>query len=201
MALSIIGAGFGRTGTDSMRTALDILGLGPCHHMKAVMESDEQLAMWRTVANGETPDWERIFDGFGACVDWPSAFYWRELSAHYPDAKVLLTMRDSENWYHSMSKTICRVVATSTDPESLGVNLIDRQVFGGRIQDRDHAIAVYERSIDEVISTVPPDRLLIHNLGDGWEPLCEFTGKPVPDVPYPRSNSAQEFTARMDRPD
>ena len=93
MVLRVIGTGFGRTGTDSMREALNILGFGPCHHMFEVNNDPEQKRLWRALAKGATPDWERLFAGYASCVDFPSAFYWRELLEAYPDAKAILTWR------------------------------------------------------------------------------------------------------------
>ena len=199
MALSVIGAGFGRTGTESMKLALEMLGLGPCHHMKEVLSSSQQIALWRSVAKGDLPEWEEAFAGYNSAVDWPAAYFWRELSEYYPDAKILLTTRSSESWYASMATTIFKTLKASTDPSSIGLRLIGEGLFGGRLDDRDHAIAVYEENIAEVQGAFTQDRLLTYNLGDGWETLCQFLGKPVPDFPYPRSNSAQEFSAMMSK--
>ncbi|MDP6953159.1 MAG: sulfotransferase [Alphaproteobacteria bacterium] len=200
MTLAVIGAGFGRTGTDSMKAALELLGFGPCHHMKEVLASEEQTRIWRAIAAGGTPDWDKVFADFNACVDWPSAFYWRQISAHWPEAKILLTVRDSESWYRSMEQTIFRVVRQGTDMESLGRKLIESQVFGGNIDDREAVIAAFERNTAEVQAAFGPDRLLTYHIGDGWEPLCRFLGVPVPDQDFPRTNSTaefQKFTARM----
>ncbi len=195
MALSVIGAGFGRTGTESMKLALEALGLGPCHHMKEVHAKPAQVALWRAAARGGPPDWEQAFAGYRCALDWPSAFYGRELSAYYGGAKILLTVRDAESWYASMSKTIFKVLEASTDPASVGMALVGKRVFANRWADRAHAIAVYEANTAQVQAAFGPDRLLTYNLGDGWEPLCRFLGKPIPNKPYPRSNSAEEFRA------
>ena len=121
MSLSVIGAGFGRTGTESMKTALEILGFGPCHHMKELNANPTQRTLWRGIARGNTPDWEQAFAGYRSCTDWPSAFYWRELSAAYPDAKILLTLRDAESWYASVQNTILKSLTGNADPDSVGV--------------------------------------------------------------------------------
>lgn len=197
MALEVIGAGFGRTGTDSMKLALEALGVGPCHHMSEVTAESGQRDAWRALAKGAAPHWDRIFAGYRAAVDWPAAFYWRALAAHYPQAKVLLTLRSAESWYQSMCNTIIPVVETSEDRDSLGVSLVAEQVFDGRLRDRDHAIAVFERNTAEVQAAIPAERLLVFHLGDGWAPLCRFLGKPLPDGPFPRSNSTAEFQAAM----
>lgn len=193
MALKVIGAAFGRTGTDSMREALDILGLGPCHHMREVNAHEDQKQMWRALVRGAPPDWDRLFEGYRSCVDWPSAYYWRELMAHYPSAKVVLTYRSPESWWESFAQTIMPGIQRSTEPESLGVALIGAKVFGGRFHDREHAIATYEANVRAVKDAVPEERLLVHNLGDGWEPLCAHLDVPVPAVPYPSRNNASEF--------
>ena len=200
MTLAVFGAGFGRTGTESMKRALEALGLGPCHHMTEVLNDPRQQEQWRDVAGGAAPDWDAIFHGYGAAVDWPSAYFWRELSAHYPDAKVLLTVRDAEGWYESFANTILKVLQKGGSPDSVGEKLIGEGVFGGRAHDRDHAIAVYEKSIADVRASLPPERLLTFHVGDGWEPLCRFLDRPVPDMPFPRCNTTADFQARFAGP-
>ncbi len=197
MGLSVIGAGFGRTGTESMKLALETLGLGPCHHMKEVLADPSQMALWRAAARGEVPDWDAAFAGYASAVDWPAAYFWRQLSATYPDAKILLTVRSAESWYESMSNTILKVLESSTDPDSVGLRMIAEGVFGGRLGDRAHAIAVYEKNNAEVQAALPRQRLLTHHLGDGWQPLCRFLDKPIPDAAFPRTNSTEEFKAFM----
>ncbi|RTM05417.1 MAG: sulfotransferase family protein [Hyphomicrobiales bacterium] len=197
MSLRVIGTGFGRTGTDSMREALTMLGFGPCHHMYEVMAHAEQKRLWRALAKGGAPNWDRLFAGYESCVDWPSAHYWRELIEAYPQARVILTWRSPEGWWESFQRTILPAIADSKDQDSLGVALVAKQVFGGHPQDRAHAIAVYEANVEAVLNTVPPERLLIHKLGDGWEPLCTHLGVPVPDEPYPARNTTQEFRAAL----
>jgi Sulfotransferase domain len=193
MSLKVIGTGFGRTGTDSMREALNILGFGPCHHMLEVMGNEEQKKLWRALAQGAAPDWSQLFAGYSSCVDWPSAHYWPQLIKAYPDAKILLTYRAPESWWESFQKTILEGINKSVDQASLGIALIARQVFGGHPGDRANAIAVYEANIAAVKATAPPERLLVHKLGGGWEPLCAHLGVPVPDLPYPSRNNASEF--------
>jgi hypothetical protein len=199
MPLRVIGTGFGRTGTESMKFALEMLGFGPCHHMREVSPSPKQRSIWRTAATtGESPDWESTFAGFGACVDWPSAHYWHELADYYPDAKMLLTLRSAESWYASMSKTIIPFVSDGPG-ETLGSLLVRDRIFDGRWHDRDHAIEVFERNTREVQAAFGPDRLLTFEVGAGWKPLCEFLEVPIPSEPFPRSNSADEFNAAVTR--
>ena len=195
MSIKVIGTGFGRTGTDSMREALTILGFGPCHHMMEVMANQEQKRLWRALAQGATPDWHSLFAGYASCVDWPSAHYWRELIRFYPDAPVILTYRSPESWWESFERTILVGIDKSVDQESLGIALIAKKVFEGHAHDRARAILIYKANVKAVMSTVPSERLLVHNLGDGWEPLCAHLGVATPDMPYPNRNSSREFKA------
>ncbi|RWD12104.1 MAG: sulfotransferase family protein [Mesorhizobium sp.] len=193
MSIKVIGTGFGRTGTDSMREALTILGFGPCHHMSEVMAKEEQKRLWRALAKGAAPDWKELFSGYNSCMDWPSAHYWPELIKAYPDARVILTWRSLESWWESFEKTILAGIGQIEDQDALGLTLIARQVFGGRPHDRAHAIAVYEANVEAVMAAVPRERLLVHRLGDGWQPLCAHLGVPVPDQAYPNRNNTKEF--------
>jgi len=193
MTLKVIGTGFGRTGTDSMRIALNILDVGPTHHMHVVGKDKRHRQLWLDLVKGSKPDWEELFAGYNACTDWPSAYYWPSLIEEYPDAKVLLTMRSAESWWNSFKATILQHVLHGDNPESFSRLLIAEQVFEGRPDDKHHAIAIYNRNIDKVIATVAPERLLIHKLGDGWEPLCDWLNLPVPDMEYPNTNSTTQF--------
>ena len=195
MGLKVIGTGFGRTGTDSMREALNILGLGPCHHMYELTEGSDQQRLWRGLAAGGKPNWDQLLAGYSSCVDWPSAAYWRDLIRAYPDARVLLTWRSAESWWASFEKTILPHILSGSDAQELSATLIAPKVFGGDVS-RDHAIATYEAHVAEVRATVPANRFLVHNLGDGWAPLCAHLGVAVPDQPYPRRNSTDEFITR-----
>ncbi len=180
-----------------MREALTILGFGPCHHMIEVMAHPPEQALWRALAQGAEPDWDQLLAGYNSCVDWPSSFYWRELMQVYPQARVLLTYRSAESWWTSFESTILATLRRSTDPQSLGLSLIAKQVFGGRPEDREHAIAIYEANVAEVRASVPAERLVVHNLGEGWETLCAQLGVPVPEQPYPRRNSTAEFREKV----
>jgi hypothetical protein len=199
MVLKVIGTGFGRTGTDSMREALNLLGFGPCHHMFEVNRVPEQKRLWRALAKGAPPDWGRLFAGYASCVDFPSAFYWRELLAFYPEAKAILTWRAADDWWRSYERSIGAVMDDAPDPDSVGATLIAGRLFGGRPLDRDHVVGIYEAHVAEVIATVPLERLLVHRPGDGWPPLCAHLGVPVPDVAYPHRNTAAEFAADLGR--
>ncbi len=202
MALSIIGAGFGRTGTNSLRLALEQLGFGPCHHMFEVRDNPGQLPGWEAAARGEAVDWDAIFQGYRAQVDWPGAAYWRELADHYPDAKVILSLRDPDSWYDSVQATIGPVMTTLRGRhDSAHMNaiaemchsLIVEGIFGGRLDDREHAISAFNAHAADVQASISAERLLVYETGTGWDPLCDFLGTPVPDEPYPSTNSTKQF--------
>jgi len=197
MTLKVIGTGFGRTGTDSMRAALNILGLGPTHHMFELDKGAPLRQPWLDLAKGAPPDWDLLFSGYRACVDWPSAHYWRTLIDVYPEAKVLLTMRSAESWWASFETTILKFIQTGAEPSGLAQLVVAEQVFDGRPDDRAHAIATYNRNVDEVIETVDRERLLVHNLGDGWQPLCTFLDVPIPDTDYPKGNTSANLVNRL----
>jgi len=193
MALSVIGSGLGRTGTKSMQTALNMLGVGPCHHMVEVFKKPESVALWMDAAAGK-PDWEAIFAGYGAMVDYPGAHYWRELAAYYPDAKVLHTVRDPDKWFASTQATIFAPdFHTSKDGPMRPFFDSFMGGFRANLHDRAYMTEHFRRHSKAVIETVPADRLLVYEVGSGWEPLCRFLGVPVPDEPYPSENSTAEF--------
>jgi hypothetical protein len=160
-----------------------------------VMANEEQKRLWRALAQGAAPDWNRLLAGYASCMDWPSAHYWRELTTFYPQARVILTYRSPESRWESFEKTILVGIGNSTDAESLGLALIANQVFGGKPDNRTHAMTVYQANVDAVTATVPRERLLVHSLGDGWAPLCAHLGVPIPGEPYPSRNSSGEFRA------
>lgn len=197
MALDVIGAGMGRTGTYSLKLALEKLGFGPCHHMAEVMHNPEQKALWRDAGKGVRQDWDVAYAGYRSACDWPTAYVWRDVAAHYRQAKVILTVRDPTDWYESMAGTIMQRTGAGSDPESFGAAVIRNKVFGGRFSDRDHAIAVYHAHNAAVRAAVPPERLLVYRVTEGWQPLAAFLGVPVPPEAFPRTNSTAEFRARM----
>lgn len=206
MALSVIGAGFGRTGTMSFKMALEQLGFGPCFHMAEFFKCADPEAMkekWSRAVLGAGPmDWDKLFDGYRSTVDWPSTAYWRELAESFPDAKVILTVRDAERWYASTQETIFKPnpdkpLAERTDNWGRMVyKVINQDTFGGDTAGHDHCISVYNRHNETVKAALPPERLLVYQAGEGWERLCAFLGVPVPDTPFPRENTSETFKAR-----
>jgi len=201
MALQVIGAGYGRTGTVSLKLALEMLGFGPCHHMTEVFAHPQQVPLWDRVAMGETMDWDNIFSSYRSSCDWPSCTFYKELAGRYPDAKVILTLRNPKSWYKSVSATIMGAMRkpkpgqTHVLPGIFAPLLIGEKTFGDDFSEA-HMTEVFERHNEEVRRTIPADRLLVFEAKDGWAPLCEFLGAKVPDAPYPKTNSTDEFLAR-----
>ena len=206
--MKVIGAGFGRTGTLSLKRALEQLGFGPTYHMEEVVRRPSHVRQWHRYAADGVVDWDRLFARFASGVDFPVSCVWRQLAAHYPASKVVLTVRDPHAWWESTATTIYgfRDVFPSwlqrlVPPTRQFLEMTDRLVwdglFDGRLLDREHAIAVYERHIAEVQSALPPERLLTFDVSDGWEPLCDFLDVPVPSRPFPRLNDAATIRRRV----
>lgn len=200
MALKVVGAGFGRTGTRSLKDALEILGFAPCHHMVEVFTHPEQVPFWDRVATGQPFDWEELFKDYQSSCDWPSCTFYKELADTYPQSKVILTLRDPKSWYKSVSNTIMPAMKKpdGTSPALPGVfgpKLIGERTFNFDFSEAN-MIATYERHNEEVKRTIPKDRLLVFEAKDGWEPLCKFLGVPVPEKPYPLMNTTEEFQER-----
>ena len=207
MALEIVGAGFGRTGTRSLKQALEQLGYRRTHHMEEVAASRFQIDKWLDVVRGGDPDWEAIFNGYNASVDFPSATYYRKLLKQYPEAKVILTVRDTDKWYRSTEETIWAL--SRQMPQWLAlippvrdfVEVVDGtvwdRIFDGRFDDETFAKRVYNDYNNQVRHDVPDDRLLVFDVADGWEPLCSFLGKPIPDAPFPHRNDRAAFVPRI----
>jgi hypothetical protein len=203
-ALQVIGAGLGRTGTLSVREALVRLGFAPCDHMLENLEHPERFALWaealRRKDTGEPIDWRPLLTGFQAIVDWPGAYFWRELTATHPQAKVILTVRDPARWYDSIERTIFRMIAESGSEPGLEVpnEIIRDRTFQGRLADRAHCQAVFAEHNQAVREAMAPDRLLVFDVKQGWEPLCAFLGVPVPEQePFPHANDTAAFKTEI----
>ncbi|MGZ3173152.1 MAG: sulfotransferase family protein [Croceibacterium sp.] len=202
MTMQVIGAGLGRTGTMSLKFALEHLGFGPCYHMSEVMAGGRRnVPLWLDVIAGK-PDWDSIFDGFASTTDYPACTYWRELAEYYPEAKVLLTIRDPDSWFDSVSETIFSprmqgsLVGSPIGAMMTGVCF--DPLGSGDINDRAYMTDWFERRNQEVIDTIPAKRLLVYSPKDGWGPLCAFLGVPVPAEPMPRVNSRDELGSASD---
>ena len=198
MTLRIVGAGLGRTGTNSLKLALERLIGEPCYHMIEVFGHPEHVPMWAAAGRGEPVDWHALFAGYGATVDWPSATFWREVAEAFPDALVLLSVRDSAAaWWRSADDTIFAHLRRPTPPEMAAWReMVDTAIvarFPGVPDDAETAMASYEAHNAHVRATVPADRLLEWQPGDGWAPLCTALGAPVPDDPFPHVNTTDDF--------
>jgi hypothetical protein len=213
----VIGAGFGRTGTTSLKAALEELGFGPSYTLGEVFRNPGHVGFWEGAARrrgpaGEGTDWEGFLAGYGVAVDWPACSFYEELMEAFPEAPVILTVRDPQAWYESTRSTIHELRRLTTGPLPVraafalaapfvpgvagAVRLADRLVwedtFDGRFGDRDYAMGVFERHNEEVLRRVPPQRLLVFDVREGWAPLCGFLGVEAPDGPFPRLNEARE---------
>ena len=202
MALEVIGAGLGRTATLSMKFALEHIGFGPCYHMAEVFAGARRnVPLWVDVVRGSR-NWDEVFAGFKAATDYPACTYWRELADFYPDAKVVLTVRDADSWFASVSETIFSEKMQGSlagTPAGEMMHGVIFRAFGDRVKDRAFMTDWFVRRNQQVIDALPANRLLVFSPKQGWEPLCSFLGVPVPDVPFPRVNSREEITESMDR--
>jgi hypothetical protein len=197
MPLSVIGAGLGRTGTLSLKLALEQLGFGPCYHMAEVFKNPAAPGYWAAVADGELADWEMIFEGYRSTVDWPSSTFYERLAEAYPSAKVILTVRDPEAWFASTQATIFAREHTADGAFENMFRKVIGEMFEQRLHDRAWAISVFERHNEAVRRVIPAERLLTYEVAQGWAPLCAFLEVPIPDGPMPKVNSTQEFQARV----
>jgi hypothetical protein len=212
--MKVIGVGVGRTGTLSLKAALDRLGFGPCFHMRNVLDHPERLPLWEAAAAGSAVDWDEVFAGYESSVDWPGAAFWRELTAYYSDAKVILTVRDPERWYHSVRETIYQLFGGGTEsplaeealqriPGIATMHAFNRKLvwdgpfLQGRFDDRDWAMHAFVRHNAAVCEEIPSERLLVFDVSAGWGPLCDFLGVDKPAEEFPRLNDPAAFWGRV----
>lgn len=201
MTLAVLGAGFGRTGTLSLKLALETLGIAPCYHMFEVARNPAHARIWAAARGGELEPTRALLAEYAAAVDWPVTAFWREILSAFPDVRVVLTVRDSAEWYASFRETIVESSAGLSPPHDsqlrvlyeLTRELILNDVFMGRAHDEQHARAVYDAHNRDVAAAVPPERLLVFEAGAGWEPLCAFLGRLVPSEPFPHVNTRSSF--------
>jgi len=206
--MKVIGSGFGRTGTLSLKVALEKLGFGPCYHMQEVVKRPKHIQTWHNIAHGKPVDWHNLFQGFQAAVDFPTSIFYKELLAAFPQAKIVHTVRDPERWYDSTLETIYQVqyvfpgwlqkmvktIGRFLDMES---RLIWQSLFENNFENRQRAIEIFQEYTEEVKRTVPPDRLLIFHVQEGWAPLCRFLDVPTPDTPFPHVNDRETMLRRF----
>ncbi len=214
--MRVIGAGFGRTGTASLKAALETLGFGPCYHMIEVFSHPEHADFWEAAWRDEPADWDGVLGGYEATVDWPACTFYEELLERNPDAKVLLSVRDPERWYESVSSTIYNArrithghpfFATAASVAGLFApnagrttriinTLVWENTFHAKFEDKEYAIGLFERHNEEVKRRVPSGKLLVYDVKQGWKPLCEFLGVKLPDEPTPHLNDSAGFRRR-----
>ena len=217
MPIKIIGAGFPRTGTTTLKRCLEILGYSKTYHMKELLVNPDKLDYWLKLEETGDTDWDHLYEGYMATVDFPSYPWYVEHMNHYPDAKVILTVRDFEAWHKSAYSTIYQA-----GPQNFGeklqmlfkiltnprlkkvvncIKFVKRQFWGkqfqGKFLDKEFAEKIWFEHIEEVKSKVPADRLLVYDVRDGWEPLCTFLGKPVPKDPLPHLNKKENFKTML----
>lgn len=197
MSLRLIGAGVGRTGTLSLRTALETLLGGRCYHMFEVREHREHIALWHAAARGESIDWRGLLDDYSAAVDWPASAFWPEIAAAYPEAVILLSSRDAEAWWKSASDTIFLAMQGIDNDWKRMIDTMFTRRFTLDIQNKAAAIAAYEAHNRAVREHAPAARLVEWHPGDGWAPICQALGLAIPDLPFPHVNSTEEFKTRV----
>ena len=217
--MRVVGAGFGRTGTTSLKAALEELGFGPSYNLSEVFANPEHVGFWEAAGcpTREGLDWEGFLAGYEVAVDWPACSFYEELMEAFPEAPVILTVRDPAPWYESTRSTIYELRRLTAGPLPVRaafalaglfapgvagtVRLADRLVwedtFDGRFEDRAYAMEVFERHNEAVRRRVPPERLLVFDVREGWAPLCYFLGVEAPDEPFPRLNEAREMRRRL----
>jgi Sulfotransferase domain len=218
--MKVVGAGFGRTGTTSLKAALEELGFGPSYSLNEVFANPEHVGVWEAARRGnagEKVDWEGFLARYTVAVDWPACSFYEEIMQAFPEALVILTVRDPAPWYESTRSTIYGLrrltmgplpvraafalaglfVPGVTGTVLLADHLVWEDTFDGRFEDRAYAIEVFGRHSEAVRQRVPPERLLVFEVREGWAPLCDFLGVEVPDKPFPRLNEAREMRRRL----
>jgi hypothetical protein len=203
--MKVIGAGFGRTGTLSLKIALEVLGFGKCYHMKSVIKRPRHIRAWLNAGRGKPIDWDFLFKHFNATVDFPASLFYDELKNKYPDAKVILTIRDPDTWYKSTERTIYkvpsivppwfkRIIPPMEQFIIMNELLIWHGLFKNKFSDRKFAIRIFNEHIKNVRRHIPKEDLLIFNVKDGWRPLCDFLGVPIPkNIPFPHVNTGDNM--------
>jgi len=196
MPIQVVGAGLYRTGTLSLKAALETLLGRPSYHMAEVLRHPEHIPVWHGAALGRMPRWADFLSDYSATLDAPAAYFWPELAAAFPDALVLLSVRSSESWWESASQTVMRTEG-EVSPEWDAMNeAISSSRFATHTQTKEAAIRGFELHNEKVRTEIGPRRLLEWTAGDGWEPICSALDIPVPDEPFPHTNSREEWAAR-----
>lgn len=217
MALKVIGTGFGRTGTMSLKLALEELGFGNCYHMYELIKHPEELSYWEKAKKGEPVNWDELFTGYQSAVDFPAILFYEDLIKKYPEAKIIHTTREAESWYKSFRDTILWAVdppffrilkmAISLPFSKHRRKFLNVLKFNGKVMDemfgketkydKDHMIKIYNQYNEKVLNTIPKERSIVFDVKSGWEPLCKFLNVPVPSTPFPKVNSSEEFKTNV----
>src|SRR5438128_2409285 len=199
MGLQVVGAGLGRTGTHSLQLALQQLLGGRCYHMIEVFGRPDDIPVWHRAVNGDMPDWNALLAEYNATVDWPACSFWREILAENPGAMVLLSSRDTDGWWTSVSNTIFNIADldmpvgdAAAAQKAMALDMLTK-TFTPNWQDETEAKRAYERHNADVRASVPAEQLIDYRPGDGWDPICEKLGLPVPSDPFPHVNTTDEF--------
>ncbi|MEO6695773.1 MAG: sulfotransferase family protein [Ignavibacteria bacterium] len=212
MALQVFGTGQGRTGTSSLKIALEYLGFGKCYHMYELLSNPEQIIYFEKAERGEDVDWDGLFKGYHSACDMPVIRYYKQILENYPDAKVIHTTRDPETWFKSISDTIFWAVKPSVGrivkmairlPFSSALRKRLRVMkynggmvetfFGKDLKDKTKVIEHFNKYNYEILNTIPKEKLLVYDVKSGWEPLCKFLNVPISSIPFPKTNSTDEF--------
>ena len=198
MSIRVIGAGVGRTGTASLKAALEMLLGGHCYHMYEVSARPDDIRVWHQAALGKMPDWHAFLQDWTAAVDWPASAHWHELARAFPEALIVLSYRDAESWWESASNTIFPVCIRAPDSpwRRMTWDMLKYR-FTDDIENRGAAIAAYEAHNAHVRAAAPKERLIEWQASDGWAPLCSALAAPVPDTDFPCTNTAAEFRRRI----
>lgn len=203
--LKVIGAGLPRTGTMSLKYALPMLLGGRCHHNSVVYTDAAHVAGWNAALDG-TPDWDALYAGYSAAVDWPTSAFWPELAAAYPDALVLLSLRrDAAEWRRSMENTVVDsyrnpIIRPRPQAQRLAQGVWAKAFGEPFFDDPERLTAAYDAHAHRVRESIPPERLIEWTVGDGWEPLCRALGVAVPaGEPFPHLNTGAEWEAAREQ--
>lgn len=216
MSLKIIGSGLGRTGTYSLKLALEILGFGKCYHMTELFQNPSGVRYFNDAEKDKNVEWDKLFHGYNSAVDYPVARFYNKIYSYYSNAKVIHTIRDPEEWYNSASATIFpagnpfswkilklavhlpfSLQAIKRIPVLMYTRNLSHLEFGSNLKDREKVISYFNFHTEDVIRTIPKEKLLVFDIRSGWLPLCEFLNVPVPEVPFPVSNSREEFFEKV----
>ena len=202
MSLDVIGVGLPRTGTESLKQALEILGFGPCYHMVEIVAHPDHISAWQDA--GPATDWNEVFRHYRAAVDFPAMFHWQRLIEYFPQAQVILSVREAAAWFASISATVLTAVKTIPADDAVIARrrrLVQRDLvdglFAGRADDRDFMLECFARHQAQVIGTVAAERLLVFDVREGWQPLCRFLAVDVPTTPFPHVNARAAFQQRF----